>query len=229
MRAKQTIAIVGIDTGVGKSIVTGLLASFLISQKRTTTTLKLVQTGCTGMAEDIQLHRKLMKLPLSEFDTAGVTCPYVFPFPSSPSLAARLQGETIEKKTLDRCRKTLLQEHDWLLMEGAGGLMVPLNDQLSLIDYLEENKVPLILVTSPRLGSINLTLLCLEAIATRKMSLLGLVYNLHGETPKEIVVDTLRECRKGLQRYGFAEQIVMLPDTRESRAVNWEGLIHELF
>lgn len=220
-----TIAVGGIDTDVGKSYVTGLFARYLREQQEKVTTLKLVQTGCRDTSEDIQLHRKLMGVPLTEFDRDGTTCPYVFGFPASPRLAARMAGVTIEAAVLDRSLATLQAHTDWLLVEGAGGLLVPLNDRLLLLDYFAAHNMPLILVSSPRLGSINHTRLSLEAIKARNISLLGLVYNLYGDHPKEIVQDTLLECRAALAAYGFAQTIVLVPDTRESTAAAWQVLV----
>ena len=164
---QYTIAVGGIDTDAGKSVVTGLLARHLLDQGKAVTTLKLVQTGCTGMAEDIVQHRRLMGQALTDWDRDGTTSPYVFPFPASPLLAARMAGAVIDTAVLDRSIETLRQRHEWLLVEAAGGLLVPLQEHLLLLDYLAAKQLPLILVTSPRLGSINHTRLSLEALRTR--------------------------------------------------------------
>ena len=223
---QYTIAVGGIDTDAGKSVVTGLLARHLLDQGKAVTTLKLVQTGCTGMAEDIVQHRRLMGQALTDWDRDGTTCPYVFPFPASPLLAARLAGAEIDTAVLDRSIETLRQRHEWLLVEAAGGLLVPLQEHLVLLDYLAAKQLPLILVTSPRLGSINHTRLSLEALRARAVPLVGLVYNLHGDHPREIVQDTLVECRKALADYGFAPNLVILPDLAESSAAAWPVLVN---
>ena len=223
--APITIAVGGIDTDVGKTYVTGLLARHLLQLGHTVTTLKLVQTGCTGLSDDIKLHRQLMGQPLGEVDRDGTTCPYLFPFPASPLLAARMVGQSIDEAVLDRSLTTLQQRHEWVLVEGAGGLLVPLNDHLLLLDYYAARNLPMVLVGSPRLGSINHIRLSLEAIKARHLPLLGLVYNLYGEHPKEIVQDTLVECRKALADYGFAQRLVILPDLRESSSAAWQPLI----
>ncbi len=220
-----TIAVGGIDTDVGKTYVTGLLARHLLQLGHTVTTLKLVQTGCTGISDDIRLHRQLMGQPLSELDRDSTTCPYLFPFPASPVLAARMVGQSIDEAVLDRSLSTLQQRHTWVLVEGAGGLLVPLTANLLLLDFYAARRLPMILVGSPRLGSINHIRLSLEAIKVRNLPLLGLVYNLHGEHPKEIVGDTLLECRKALADYGFAQRLVILPDLRESSSAAWQPLI----
>jgi dethiobiotin synthetase len=224
----RVIAVGGIDTDVGKSYVTGLLGRYLVQQGHSVTTLKLVQTGCRGMSDDIALHRRLMDQPLSDFDRNGTTCPYLFPFPASPRLAARLAGATVEMPVLDQAMATLRAHFDWLLVEGAGGLLVPLNAQWRLLDYYAARHLPLILVTSPRLGSINHTRLSLEAVKARSIPFLGVVYNLFGDYPREIVHDTLREIRQALADYGFAGTVVLVPDTRESMIAGWQPLLAAL-
>jgi dethiobiotin synthetase len=225
IQPQTTIAVGGIDTDIGKSYITGLFARYLLRQGKTVTTLKLVQTGCSEGSDDIRLHRQLMGQSLTDFDQAGTTCPYVFPYPASPLLAARMVGQVIEAEVLDQAMAKLQAHYEWLLVEGAGGLLVPLNDHLLLLDYQAAQNIPLLLVTSPRLGAINHTRLSLEAIRSRGISLLGLAYNLYGDHPRERVQDTLQECRKALAAYGFKENVVIVPDSRESTAAAWQVLM----
>ena len=219
---KQPIVICGIDTGVGKSVVTGLLARHLLDQGKIVITQKPVQTGCDGRPEDILLHRKLMGAEWHSLDEQQLTCPYCFPFPASPHLAAKLAGTEIDPAELNRTTDILAKQVDQLIIEAAGGLLVPLNPTLMLIDYLSSRSYPIILVTSPRLGSINHTLLTIEAIRHRDMQLLGIVYNLYGNHPPEIVRDSLQVFKQALTRYGFPEKIMIMPDMKESRAGNWD-------
>jgi dethiobiotin synthetase len=224
MHTVSPIVICGIDTNVGKSIVTGLLARHLLGQGKVVITQKLVQTGCSGRPEDILLHRKLMGAAWHSLDEQGLTCPYCFPFAGSPHLAAHLAETTIEPQVIITATRSLQTKVDQLLIEGAGGLLVPLTPRLLLLDYLAEQQYPVVLVTSPRLGSINHTLLCLEALQHRNMTLLGLVYNLHGSHPREIVADSLQIFKQSLPRYGFTDTVLLLPDTRESQSTNWDVL-----
>uniref|UniRef100_UPI004057B091 dethiobiotin synthase n=1 Tax=Candidatus Electronema sp. TaxID=2698783 RepID=UPI004057B091 len=218
------VAVCGIDTGVGKSVVTGLLARHLRERGASVMTMKLVQTGCTE-PEDIRLHRRLMGIAWQSEDEQRLTCPYCFPLAASPHLAAEKAGAAIDPARLDQAADKLAGQFGQLVVEGAGGLLVPLTRSLLLLDYLRAKDWPLILATSPRLGSINHTLLCLEAVKQRQMRLLGLVYNLHGSHPLEIVSDSLRVFRDALAKYGFPEKIVLLPDLKESRAANWNALL----
>ncbi|WP_457573652.1 dethiobiotin synthase [Desulfolithobacter sp.] len=222
------IAVCAIDTDIGKSVVTGLLARFLKISGTTVTTMKPVQTGCLGKPEDILMHRRIMETDWDQWDEQGLTCPYCLPFPGSPHLAARLADTAIDPQRLDQAMDELEAHHQWLVVEGAGGLLVPLSDELTWLDYLQERHISVILVTSPRLGSINHTLLSLEAIRARGVRLSGLVYNLHGNHPKEIVLDSLRVFRRSLGQYGFAEKVILLPDTRESLSTNWAPLLADV-
>ncbi|WP_339132532.1 MAG: dethiobiotin synthase [Candidatus Electrothrix sp. GW3-4] len=222
---KKPVVVCGIDTDVGKTVVTGLLARHLMEQGKVVITQKPVQTGCKDRSEDILLHRKLMGTGWLAPDEQGLTCSYCFPLPASPHLAAEQAGTVIDPAQLDSATDTLVGQVDQLLIEAAGGLLVPLTRELLLLDYLQSRSFSLILVTTPRLGSINHTLLCLEAIKHRNMELLGLVYNLYGEGyDPRIVTDSLGIFREALARYGFPEKIVLLPDIKESRSVHWRAL-----
>ena len=225
---RHTIAVAGIDTGVGKTCCVGLLARHLLERFGSCSTIKLVQTGCAGIAEDIETHRRLMGIPLTEEDTQRFSNPFVFEKPASPALAARLEGKAVTEGGLDEAVAVMQSRYQWLLAEGAGGLLVPVNDDLLFLDYFARHDWPLVLVTGPRLGSINHTRLSLEAIKSRNMRLLGLAYNLHGDFDALIARDTLKECRRALADYGFPDTVVLVPDMKESAAIGWDPLIAPL-
>lgn len=220
-----TLCLCGIDTGIGKSMATGLLARYLGEQGQRVITQKLVQTGCAGRAEDILLHRRLMECGWLEEDEAKLTCPYCFPFPGSPHLAARLAGITIDPDRISAATRTLEQRYEWVLLEGAGGLLVPLQEGITLLDYVAGQGYPLVLVTSPRLGSINHTLLSLEILRSRGLRLAGLIYNLFPGCPQEIVQDSLRLFSRALQELNFPETIVVLPTWPHPQRVAWQRLV----
>lgn len=93
---------------------------------------------------------------------------------------------------MEKSTGKLLESYDTVLLEGAGGLFVPLTDTYSTIDYIADHRLPVILVTSPRLGSINHTVLSLEACRARNIEVAELVYNLYPPTSREITEDTRR-------------------------------------
>ncbi len=169
--------ITAIDTGVGKSVVTGMLARQLIRQGRVVITAKPVQTGCVGMAEDILTHRRLMGTGLLTEDKQGLTCNYTFAMPASPHLAARQENKTIDPAFISDSIKKLSASYDTVLVEGAGGLLVPFTEKFLAVDLAFSNKWKLIIVTTPRLGSINHTLLTLFCAASFDCEVAAVVYN----------------------------------------------------
>ena len=204
--------IAGIDTEVGKSIVTGLLAKWLLDRNVNVGTMKIVETGVAEgeISADIRTHRKIMGVGLSDMDFDGTTCPYRFRLPASPHLSAKLEGVKIEPQRIVDASLLLRKRFDTLLIEGVGGLMVPLTKDYLSVDFVQQIGSPVILVTSGKLGSINHTLLSLEALAGRKIPPVGLVYNHYDETADEIRRDSLelfRDCLEKIDRPGALVEI----------------------
>ncbi|MDO4574650.1 MAG: dethiobiotin synthase [Planctomycetia bacterium] len=206
-----TFFITGIDTDIGKTMATGALAHYGVEAGRNLITVKLVQTGCTGAAEDLLRHRELMGGASFPEDASGETAPQIFAFPASPHLAARLENRTVN---LDRIRSAIARlekKYDLVLVEGAGGLAVPLVEDLLTIDFVREQRWPVILVTSGRLGSLNTTILAIEAISTRRMRIAGTIYNEYPPADPVISADSLRMMKKYLRKYGQNDTIIPLP------------------
>lgn len=168
----------GIDTNVGKSYATGYLARQWNEQGIRTITQKFVQTGNTDLSEDIELHRRIMGCGLLPEDHERLTMPEIFSYPCSPHLAAEIDHRPIDFAKIERAAAELALRFDAVLQEGAGGLMVPLTRDLLTIDYVAQRRLPLIFVTSGRLGSISHTLLSLEAVQSRGIRLHTVAYNL---------------------------------------------------
>ena len=176
---KNVYFISGIDTDAGKSYATGFLARELNRKGQRTITQKFIQTGNTGHSEDIDLHRRIMGIAPTDDDREGLTMPEIFSYPCSPHLASRIDGRPIDFDNIERATEELSRRYDVVLLEGAGGLMVPLTDELLTIDYIAQKGYPLLFVTSGKLGSINHTLLSLEAIKNRGIKLDTVLYNLY--------------------------------------------------
>ena len=202
--------VAGIDTGVGKTVATGLMARSLRDRGIDAITVKLVQTGNDGYSEDIDAHRAIMGCRFPE-DDQGLTAPQIFKFPSSPELAARLEGRTVDLDRIRECVRSCAERHEVVLVEAAGGLHVPLTRDLLTIDFAAKEGWPMILVTSGRLGSINHTLLSLEAARSRGMKVAGVVYNWSAETDPTIDQDTPEMTRLWLSRWNLPPVVVRLP------------------
>lgn len=192
----------GIDTGIGKTYTTGYLAKLWNEQGKKTITQKLIQTGNTDISEDIEQHRQIMGMGWFAEDESKLTMPEIFTYPASPHLATKIDGREIDFPKIENATAQLAEKYDVVLLEGAGGLMVPLTTDLLTIDYVAEKNLPVILVTSGRLGSINHTILSLEALKSRDLALYALAYNLKDESQDELISkDTAEYLKAYLAKY----------------------------
>lgn len=208
------IFVTGIDTNIGKSYATAYLKRHFQEQGLRVITQKLIQTGNAGHSEDIELHRHLLSEPWLEVDERGLTAPIVLRYPSSPHLAARLEGKVIDLATLDNATNQLLHTYgyDLVLLEGAGGLMVPISEEYWTIDFIVDRGYPIALTTSGRLGSINHTLLTLACCAERQIEVPYLIYNQHPSVDKTIEEDTLKFFDNYLLKHLPTTQLITMPE-----------------
>ncbi|WP_455587251.1 dethiobiotin synthase [Bacteroides sp.] len=211
---KQNVFFIsGIDTDAGKSYATGFLARELNRSGKRTITQKFIQTGNVGYSEDIDLHRRIMGIAPTDEDREGLTMPEIFSYPASPHLAARLDGRSINFDKMEQATAELSRRYDIVLLEGAGGLMVPLTEDLLTIDYVAEKGYPLIFVTSGKLGSINHTLLSFEAIRSRSIPLDTVMYNLYPTVEdKTIQEDTQAFIRRYMERHFPDARFILVPE-----------------
>lgn len=198
METSHIYFVSGIDTDAGKSYCTAWYAAQLIKEGKRTITQKFIQTGNVGHSEDIDLHRRLMGTGYLPEDREGLTMPEIFSYPASPDLASRIDQRPIDFDKIEQATQELARRYEVVLVEGAGGLMVPLKDEYLTIDYIAEKNYPLIFVTSGKLGSINHTLLSLEAIARRGITLDTVLYNLY-PTIEDSTIQ--QDTKQYLQRY----------------------------
>ena len=188
----------GIDTDAGKTYATGWLARRFIAEGKSVITQKFIQTGNDTESEDIVKHREIMGTGMFPEDVA------------SAQLAAKLDNRTIDLNVIDRATLKLATRYDVVLVEGAGGLMVPITDDFFTIDYVATRQHPMILVTNGVLGSINHTILSLEAIKARGIKLHAVIYNTHFDTDKIIAEDTQDFIRRYLKReFPDTEYLIM--------------------
>lgn len=211
MRGSKIYFVSGIDTGVGKTMVTGLMARRLAMSGRDVITVKMVQTGNVGQSEDLALHRLICGGVSFAEDAEGLTAPQIFAFPSSPMLAASLEGREVDVAAIVRAVRQCAAQHEIVLVESAGGLDVPLTDDVLSVDLAASEGWPLVLVTCGRLGSINHALLSLEAAKSRGMAVAGVVHNWCADADARIDADARETVRRRLVRMGFPPVVVEVP------------------
>ena len=172
------VFVTGTGTGVGKTVVCGLLAGFLRARGMRVTTQKWVETGVTNGPSDIDVHRRLMGNPGPAPEPPQADrCPYRFSLPASPHLAAAREGRRVDPAVIEAAYRRLAETHDVVLVEGAGGFLVPLTEELLTGELVARIGLPALVVVGNKLGCVNDALLTVEAVRRRGILLPGLVFN----------------------------------------------------
>lgn len=201
MKPLPDLFIAGTDTGVGKSVVALLIMQFLFAKGRRPFYMKLFQTGCDrpddarGDARFIYDHTEALM-----GRDPGASVIFCHQLPRAPYYAAERAQERID---LDRVQKRVAEQRrafSPLVMEGAGGLLVPVTEEKMVVDVIKALECRLLLVARAGLGTINHTLLSLEAARRRGIEPLGIVLVDAGRPPAE--QELVEENIDAIERFG---------------------------
>lgn len=192
------IFITGTDTGVGKTFFACGLAAVLRESGVKVGVMKPAETGCDlGDGKIVPHDAAALKeasdcgLPLAQI------CPYQFREPLAPSVAAEREGVRIDIDRLMDMYSEISALHDITIIEGAGGLLVPLLPSYTYADFAKVLKLPIIVVAANKLGMINHLLLTLEHASCKGLSVLGYVLN-QIESRPSLATETNREALASL-------------------------------
>ena len=192
MISRKSFFITGTDTGIGKTWVSRLLADCFSSFGKTTY-MKPVQTGC------VRSDAGEIRAPDYDYVMCGKArmngtyeqhVPYRFEPACSPHLAASLAGLPIELDQIKSCYETIATGMDTVIVEGAGGILVPLSDTVYILDLIMYLHLPVLLVTTPRLGTLNHTFLTLRILQECGADMQGEIHGAPGRRikPEQLIV-----------------------------------------
>lgn len=172
------IFITGTDTGVGKTHVTCGLAAELSWRCLNVGVMKPVETGCL-MRRGKLVPKDAVALARSSgvHDSPELINPYRFREPIAPATAAAREGKRIDVRKILRAFGVLSEGHEFMLVEGAGGIMVPLTSKSTFLDLAKELDLPVLIVARPNLGAVNHTLLTVNALRGRSIPIAGICIN----------------------------------------------------
>jgi dethiobiotin synthetase len=184
-------------TGIGKTFVTETLCQQLTKQSRPVDALKPVISGyAASTADESDTHRLLKALgrEITKQSIAALS-PWRFIAPLSPDMAAAQEGGSIDfNQLVDCCKNRIASTEGTLLIEGVGGVMVPLDAQHTVLDWMAALKIPTMLVVGSYLGSLSHTLTSAEVVRGKNIPLAGIIVSESDETtvPLEETVATLK-------------------------------------
>ncbi|MBS0262668.1 MAG: dethiobiotin synthase [Planctomycetes bacterium] len=178
MMPPRGLIITGTDTGVGKTYIAAEILRAVRETGRRVGAYKPVVSGARQTPEgpvwdDIEILKEALGRKVPDEQVA----PQRFLAPLAPPVAARLEGRSVDTALLRRGIEPWLEQADFIVVEGAGGLLSPLTETETLADVARDLKWPLLLVARLSLGTINHTLLTLEAAARRNLPVAGVVLN----------------------------------------------------
>ncbi|MFO0705472.1 MAG: dethiobiotin synthase [Nitrospira sp.] len=186
---KHGIFITGTDTAVGKTLVTAALARSLATRGFDIGVMKPVETGVVrGYPSDAERLSRAAQVS----DSLDLVRPYAFRLPVAPLDAARAERRTIKMSTIVRAYQQLHARHDLLLVEGAGGVRVPITSRIDVLDLIEKLNIPVLVVGQAGLGGVNHAMLTLDALRERRIPVLALVLN--RACPAKMTIEKRQEC-----------------------------------
>jgi len=172
------IFITGTDTGVGKTYVGAGIAKALKAEGVNVGVMKPAETGCRKQGGKLIPSDALRLMQAAGVrDRCSLVAPYCFQKPLAPAVAADFEGAFIDPDTILRAYRTLAARHAFMIVEGAGGIMVPLFQGYLYLDLAEALGLPIVIVARSGLGTINHTLLTVSALRERRLNIAGIVIN----------------------------------------------------
>jgi len=171
--------ITGTDTGVGKTHVSAALSAFLSLRKNMDVgVMKPFESGLAKRDKDsLPWDAICLKEASGSSDDLDMISPYTFDAPLAPEVAAALQNVTIDLELVDKIYDNIIQNHDIVIVEGAGGVLVPIKKDFFYIDLIKRWDVPVLVISRLGLGTINHTLLTCGLLQAKKVKIIGVILN----------------------------------------------------
>lgn len=175
---EKGIFVTGTDTGVGKTLVAAGIASLLQDAGLDVGVMKPVATGGRRMSDKLVSDDAVLMMQAAHSqDAYSLVNPICLPSLMAPIVASRVDRMQVEWDAIWSAYKTLRQRHRHLIVEGIGGLLVPIMNRLYVADMAQKMKLPLLIVSRPVLGTINHTLLTIEAARKWRLRIKGVIFN----------------------------------------------------
>jgi len=205
------VFITGTDTDVGKSVIAGGLAGALHARGVNVGVMKPVQSG--ALKKDgklVSLDAQFMLRASGIDDELEMVNPVRFHLPAAPNLAAKVADCEINLKYLIKRYKELQKRHEFIIVEGAGGLTTPITDDCQMHEFIKALGLPIIIVARPGLGTINHTLLTAEFARQNDIPIVGVIINNYPQGDKEFDI-VLRTNPHQIARFGTVNILGIVP------------------
>jgi len=189
--APTGIFITGTDTEIGKTVVAGGLAAALKAAGIDVGVMKPIASGGIEHKERIVSEDAIfLKHAAQVDDVLALINPICLRHPLAPSVAAEIEGVSIDLRQIDKAFAELCQRHEFIVVEGIGGIAVPICEEILVADMAQRFQLPLLIVARPNLGTINHTVLTVEFARSYNLEICGIVLNASQEVSKGLAEET---------------------------------------
>ena len=189
--APTGIFITGTDTEIGKTVVAGGLAAALKAAGINVGVMKPIASGGVEHKGGIVSEDAIFLKHAAQVDDAlDLINPICLRHPLAPSVAAEIEGVSIDLQQIDKAFTKLCQRHEFMVVEGVGGIAVPICEEMLVADIAQRFQLPLLIVSRPNLGTINHTVLTVEFARSYNLEICGIVLNASQEASKGLAEET---------------------------------------
>jgi len=204
------LLVTGTDTGIGKTVIAAAIAHWLRRQGLRVAVCKPAGSGCVHrreglVSEDAEFlaHCADARHPLD------LICPQRFAEPLAPAIAAQRAGTELDWESIDRAIGLMCRDSDVMVVEGVGGLMVPMDAKHTFLDLAAWLALPAVVVARPTLGTINHTLLTLSALRARGVKVAGVVINRYPTDTPGAAEET---NPRAIEKWGRVSVLAIVPE-----------------
>ena len=189
--ALNGIFITGTDTEIGKTVIAGGLAAALRAAGVNVGVMKPIASGGVEHKGRIVSEDAIFLKHAAQVDDAlNLINPICLRHPLAPSVAAEIEGVSIDLRQIDEAFAQLCQRHEFMVVEGVGGIAVPICEEMLVADMAQRFQLPLVVVARPNLGTINHTVLTVEFARSYNLEICGIVLNASQEGSKGLAEET---------------------------------------
>jgi dethiobiotin synthetase len=186
--------ITGTDTGVGKTLIAGAIAKILADKGHKVGVFKPIATGCKRKWDGlISSDTEFLAYCANSNLSLSTTTPVCYRTPAAPIVCAAREGNAIDFDKIAATYKDICQNSDIVLVEGIGGVRVPLTEQFDLLDLAVEFALPAVIVSRPNLGTINHTLMTIDCVRAAELKIAGIIVNGYNAADSTAAEDTASE------------------------------------
>ena len=215
--------VTGTDTGVGKTVVAGAIADWFRRQGRRVAVLKPVATGCVRRREGlVSEDAEFLAVCADARHPLDLICPQRYVEPLAPAVAAERAKQPLDWEAVQRSINLMSRGSDVMIVEGVGGLMVPLDAKHTVRDVARWLKLPAVVVARPGLGTINHTILTVEALRAAGVTVAGVVMSRY---PAETSGIAEESNPRAIEKWGRVPVLAIVPEEKIEPAVLPPGIV----